>query len=253
VSAPLRVLDIDLDAFVDPAAHNVVPDRRLESGEHTVWSSARAVAWLTERCHLSGPLPGWAVEHHDEVFDLWRGGLAAGTLAAPFHVTHVDAHGDLCKGTNGYVHLLTDVVHRPLAQRAHPDRGEMGLHEGNYLAYAIGCQWVTDIDYVYGPGGGSDVHSWFMDGFYDGVDAPFSRDTIRLPHLTESDVCIVRSHGRPSPMAFEPAVSIRSTRLEEFKADAGYDVICLCRSPEYTPEAADRLYDAIRAAFVTET
>lgn len=253
VPAPIRVLDIDLDAFVEPVIFNVTPGQRLDPEEYDVWTIDRTLAWLTERCGLTGPLPGWAVEHHDEVFDRWRDAIAAGSLAAPFHVTHVDAHGDLCYGANGYRHLLTDIVHRPLAERVDPDRGEMGLHKGNFLAFAIGCRWITDIDYVYGPGGGSDIHSWFTDGFYDHVHALPGKTKIRLPHLTQADARTIDNHGRPKPASFEPVVPIRSKRLDDFEADSGYDFICLCRSPEYTPETADPLYDAIRTAFVAET
>lgn len=245
----MRVLDIDLDAFVEPAAH-CVDESRLDPREFSVWPVDRTLKWLADRCRLDGPRPGWAVEHHVEVFDRWRDAVAVGALTSPFHVTHVDAHGDLCLGANGYRHLLIDVVHRPVAERTDPRRGLMGMHSGNYLAYAVGCQWVADIDYVYGPGGGSDFHPWFMDGFYDGLHARGSRDTIRLPHLTENDVTMLDSHGRPRPVRFEPPVAIRSTRLEGFRAEEGYDLLCLCRSPDYTPETADRLFDAIRDKFV---
>lgn len=249
MSAPLRVLDIDLDAFVDPAAHHI-DGNRLDPHEHSVWSADDALEWPAERCRLDAPRPGWAGEHHDELFDRWRDAITAGAMTTPFHVTHVDAHADLCHGANGYRHLLTDIVHHQLAERTDPDRGHRGLHEGNYLAYAVGCRCVADIDYVYDPGGGGDFHSWFMDGFYDGPDVQGSRDTIHLPHLTADDVSMLDAHGRPKPAAFEPPVSIRSCRLEDFKADSGYDIVCLCRSPEYTPATADALYDAIRDTFV---
>jgi hypothetical protein len=39
---------------------------------------------------------------------------------------------------------------------------------------------------------------------------------------------------------------------QQFQATEPFDVICLARSPAFTPEAADVIYDAIRRGFVDE-
>jgi hypothetical protein len=38
-----------------------------------------------------------------------------------------------------------------------------------------------------------------------------------------------------------------------FRATEPFDVICLVRSPGFTPEAADAIYDEIRGRFIDET
>jgi hypothetical protein len=240
----MRVLDIDLDVFVNPVEHWADPRGRLDPNDHSVCAIDDALDWLRTHCRLGGPLPGWSVEHHVEIFDRWRGAITNGGLTESFHVTHLDAHADLGLGAAGYRHLLTDVIHRPLAARADPDRGDAGLNSGTFLAYAVGCRWITDIDYVYGAGGGSDAHPYLMEGFDPRCD------TICLPVLSDSDVDALLSGIKPKPRAFEPPVPFRSTRIENFTAPAGYDVICLCRSPDYTPPTADPLYDAIRETFI---
>lgn len=239
------MLDIDLDAFVQPVEHWADANSRLDPVDYTPWPVTDALSWLRDRCHLSGPLPGWSVEHHVEVFDRWRDAIDVGVLRHPFHVTHVDAHADLGLGASGYVHLLSDVVHRPLEARAHPNRGETALNSATYLSYAIGCRWVTDIDYVFCPGGGSDILAYLMEDF-----DPHG-DTIRLPVLTDKEVDGLIYGPKPVPTEFEPRVPLRSTRMADFAAPAGYDVICLCRSPDYTPPTADPLYEAIRDAFIS--
>jgi hypothetical protein len=249
-SSTVRVLDIDLDAFVEPPAH-WTDHQRLDPDEHYVWPVEQAFAWLTDRCQLDAARPGWAVEHHVEIFDRWHDAIETGQLAAPFHFTHLDAHADLGLGASGYAHLLTDLVHRPVEQRTTPKRGDDGLHSGNFLAYAIGCRWITDVDYVFGPGGGSDLMPYLMDGYYDVEHGPGRKDLVRLPHLWPDDIDhLLYRHGRPSPTCFEPAVGFRSTRTEHFRAADGYDIVCLTRSPDYTPPTADALYDAIRNVFI---
>ncbi len=74
-----RVLDLDLDFFL----HGVTGDRpfdapRLDAVDYPPWDLEDVMAFLEERCHLLGPLPGVAVEHHGEVFGTWRDGLHGG-------------------------------------------------------------------------------------------------------------------------------------------------------------------------------
>lgn len=71
-----RVLDLDLDFFL----HGATGDRpfdaaRLDATDYPPWDLEDVMAFLEERCHLLAPLPGVAVEHHGEVFGLWRYGL----------------------------------------------------------------------------------------------------------------------------------------------------------------------------------
>jgi hypothetical protein len=72
-----------------------------------------------------------------------------------FHVTHVDAHADLGLGDSGYVHLITEVMHRPVAERSLAEVVAPAINFSNWLAFAVACRWVADIDYVFGEGGGS--------------------------------------------------------------------------------------------------
>jgi hypothetical protein len=66
-------------------------------------------------------LPGFAVEHHGEVFFRWRDAIDQGGLEPGFHVTH---------------------------NRDSPRTGDDGLGDGNYLAFTIANRWVNDVTYV---------------------------------------------------------------------------------------------------------
>ena len=245
-----RMLDIDLDFFVHGVAHRRTrEDGRPDPEEYPAWSLEDALAFLHERLGLTGRLPGFMVEHHGELFGRWGQAIDAGALRAPFHVTHVDAHADLDVGGTGYMHLLTDLLFRDPEDRRDP--GEH-LKDSNYLIFAIGCRWLTELDYIYnrrddrdghGPG---DINRVVMRGFRDDADH------IELAALTArqmEDFAFVR---HTEPVHLEPAVPFRAIPWAQYTAPAPFDVICLARSPEYSPATCDVVFDAIRERFIDE-
>jgi hypothetical protein len=121
-----RVLDLDVDFFLDgfPAHHRPFDSERLDAEFHPPWTTDRAVEFLSGRCRLQDRLPGWVVEHHGQLFPLWRDAIDAGVLTPPFQVTHVDAHADLGLGDSSYVYLMTDVLFRAPGERRFPRVGD---------------------------------------------------------------------------------------------------------------------------------
>jgi hypothetical protein len=241
-----RVLDIDLDFFVTPVVFWPQSDDRPGADDHEVWPIDEALSFLGDRCGLTGPLPGFVTENHGELFPLWREAVSSGLLDPPFHVTHVDAHADIGMGDAGYRYLMEDLLYLPPHERRRPRIGGMsGLTDGNYLLFAIACRWVGDLIYVYGEGGSNDELYFAMQGF------DMSADHVQLAAMDTSEVDkLLHRLGAPAVSHLEPAVPYRSTRWESFQAEGPYDFVCLTRSPPYTPDTADNLYDAIRAAFI---
>src|SRR5688572_23885399 len=109
-----RILDIDLDFFVEPTAHWVPLDStdRLDSDDYGVWSLEAVEAFLGDRCLLTGPLPGWPVEHHHEAYFRWHEAILDGVLCEPCSITHVDAHADLGMGESVHLEIMTDLMWR---------------------------------------------------------------------------------------------------------------------------------------------
>lgn len=218
---------------------------RPDPSEHPVWPTDEALTFLAERCLLTRPLPGFVTENHAELFPRWRSAIDEGLLVPPFHVTHVDAHADLGLGDAGYVYLLTDLLFQDVEDRQNPIVGSSGLNDGNHLAFAIACRWIGDLVYVYGEGGGSDELSLVMEGFDQRAT------NVQLPAMAEAELDkLVHQRGDPVVSRLEPPVPYRSTRREDYRADAPFDFVCLTRSSPYTPVTADPLYDEIRARFV---
>jgi hypothetical protein len=133
-----RILDLDLDAFIYGAEYMRSSDApRLDADKYPPWDISKVLAFLEPQCLVTGPLPGFAVKNHGELFFRWRDAIDEGLLVPPFHVTHVDAHADLGGGDAGYVYLLTELLLKPVEERRSPRVGDDGLGDGNYLAFAI--------------------------------------------------------------------------------------------------------------------
>jgi UPF0489 domain len=152
-----RVFDIELEFFLhDTAIWNRSDGPRLDPEEFGVRDHEKAMLFLTSQCGLADPLPGAAVEHHDEAFYRWREAIDAGVLQPPFEVVHVDAHADLGLGDAGYEYLFSELLRRPVEHQRAPVTGDRGLGAGNYLAFAIACRWIAILTFVVGGRPGSE-------------------------------------------------------------------------------------------------
>jgi hypothetical protein len=243
-----RVLDIDLDFFLHGTAHwRAAESGRLDSVEYPPWSRDEALAFLHDRCKLTDPLPGLVVENHGELFERWAAAIAAGQLMPPLSVAHIDAHADLGLGDAGYVYVLTELLFLPVEERRSPRAGV--VTDGNWLAFAIACRWVSDLMYIRnGMGGGrpGDLMPYFMEDF--NLDA----SNIELAAMTP-DQFERRMHNQEYVAAsIEPKVPLQSMSWREFEATEPFDVICLAHSPDFTPAELDPLFDEIRERFIEE-
>jgi hypothetical protein len=247
----MRLLDIDLDFFVEGTAHWKSSDsERLDGDDFPPWRLEDAMNFLERQCGLAGKLPGFVVEHHGALFDLWRDAIQSGVIRPPLAVTHVDAHADLGLGDAGYIYLLTTLVNLPLEERANPQRGDEGLGDGNYLAFAIANRWLDDLTYVFNTD--DDRPGDLMIPVLENFD----RDShhIQLEPRTREEIDQgLRDTLPPLEELHEPRVPLTFVPWKEFRAPASFDVVCLARSPAYTPPAADSIFDEIRERFIDET
>jgi hypothetical protein len=139
-------------------------------------------------------------------------------------------------------------MHEALPARLHPREGETHLNSGNYLAFAAACRWLSSLTYVYNSGGGCDVMPYVMEGFDSRADC------LHLAALSKSHIETLNGGGRPAPVdSGEPRVPFKMLRWDTgYQAERPFDALCLARSQEFTPKAADSLFDAIRERFIDE-
>ena len=165
----MRVLDIDLDFFLSDVAY-YQSDGRLDPKYYKPWKEPDVRSFLEQQCGLSKNhlLPSRFIERHHEAFFFWRELIRQGKLQVPFDVIHVDAHSDLGNGDGGHRYLMTDILHRPVADRADPEHGlGKNLNEGNYLSFALGCEWLSSLTYVKNPQSRSDLMYYHFKDFSD--------------------------------------------------------------------------------------
>ena len=243
----LRMLDIDLDFFVRGVAYWPTQTERLDDTDYPAWSLEDAIVFLEERCALTGPLPGFVVTNHGELFARWRTAIESGALTAPFSVTHVDAHADLGMGDLGYLHLMTELLFEEPENRCYPEMGIRGLGDGNFLAFAIACRWLSDLLVVYNDDGGNDVMRYHMQNF------DITAENLQLKAVRPDEMKEKLLGGNPAAERTEPLVPFATTSWNLYQARVPFDVICLAQSPPYTPAGADAIFDEIRHRFIDES
>jgi hypothetical protein len=243
-----RILDLDLDFFVRGVAiWKAVGSGRLDADDYPPWSADDTFAFLHDRCGLTDPLPGFAVDGHGELFGRWGDAIDSGKIELPLSVTHVDAHSDLGLGDNAYTVLITELLFLPIDQRR-PGATKL-VTDGNYLAMAIACGWLSDLTLVRNEEGNNDGRPEDLFPYY--MDNREATD-IRLQAMTPEQLDNRMYFREYEVEASDPRVSLEHMSWEGFEAAAPFDQVCLARSPDYTPVELDALFDEIRARFIDE-
>jgi hypothetical protein len=235
----MRVLDIDLDFFLNDCCPLAEKGQRPPLLGCEPWDKAVVRSFLEHQCGLSvdHPIPGRIFETHDQALVFWAEMIAAKRLQAPFHVTHVDAHSDLGIGYPGPNYVLFNVLSMPVEQRRKlPVFYEQHkLDEANYLLFALATRWVVSLDNVRNPRSRADIPQVLLDA--DG--------NIRL--------CSVASRLFESKNGTEPVIPFSNyPDYQAFSSPEPYDFVTLAMSPRYAPEEADCLRDIIGAYIAEE-
>ncbi len=230
----MRVLDIDLDFFLADCCPLAEAGKRPCLEGHEPWPEEKVIFFLENQCGLSlnEPIPGAVFETHDMALAYWQERMAEGTLTAPFHVTHVDAHSDLGIGKPGPGFVLNGVLPRLLDKRAdiqsYYDRSQ--LDEANYLLFALAFRWISSLDNVRNPKSRPDIPREIL--------LPGREDAIQLTSFAAR-----LSEGANGA---EPVIPFNVyDDYTAFKAAEPYDFATLAISPRYAPKEADELLPII--------
>lgn len=239
---PHRVLDLDLDFFLDHRAeYRSDNGPRLSDEEYRPWPAEDVRAFLEHRCGLSrsAPVPGRFAVHHDGAFFWWRELIDRGDLTPPFEVVHVDAHSD-----TGYdastPYIMTDLLHKPVAERRDPLSGPKGLHPGNYLIFAIACRWLSLVQYVRHSAPGDDFGR-----FHFKSNDPRS-GAFQLKRCTLDQISGGYAMYGPAVFDAEPEVPFEPVCWDHFRTERPFTHLFLCQSPGFTPASADALIPVIQ-------
>jgi hypothetical protein len=240
-SPAMRVLDLNLNFFLDDVAYNREASGDRLSDDYTPWDEVAVRDFLEQRCGLrkEGRIPGRLVTHHHEAFFFWKELIDGGALTVPFDVVHVDAHSDLGLGDAGYLYLMTDVLHRPVVERVNLQVGRHRLNAANYLAFAAGCRWLRRLTFVVNPASRDDLPYFHFRDF----DTSSPCLQLKACNLAAIDAFFAGRYS--APFVPEPDIPFEKVLPNDFSDTEGFDFVVLCHSPGFTPAASDRLIPII--------
>ncbi len=241
----MKVLDIDLDVFLNRVAYNADPNSRLDDSEYHPWSIDRVVKFLEENCGLSknNKIPGKFGTEHYEAFFAWKDQINSNNLVPPFDVIHVDAHADLGLGDAGWVYLMGNILHRPVNKRNDPELGFSRMNSGNFLSYAIGCRWLSSLKYVHHQDGANDLIAFHFKDW--DVDANKIQLKMCNPSSLRNAVFGVLSDETYGVVAKEPEIEFEKILIDSFKGNGDYSYITVSHSLAFTPPKSDALIPVI--------
>jgi len=222
----MKLLDIDLDFFLNKIVFWKKNNKRLNEKEYIPWKKEKVIDFLENQCGLSvdNKIKGRVIKKHHEAFYFWKELIYKGELTTPFEVVHIDAHADLGLGDLSYKYIMEELLHKPVDKRDNPKY----LCEGNYLAFSIANRWISKLTYITHPKGGNDLlKEHFMN--YD-----INSGYIQMKKMKDA-------HNPDSIISLEPKVKFEKIAHTDFKNTEDFDYIVLAISPRYTPKRADAL------------
>ena len=94
--------------------------------------------------------------------------------------------------------ISSEIMHRPVRERSEPDVVAPAINCGIWLAFAVACQWVSELEYDFCPGGGSDMLGFHMRNDLAGlqIKAATTAQLARAVHSFEEE----RLQGEPGPV-----------------------------------------------------
>ncbi|WP_048058080.1 peptide arginase family protein [Methanothermococcus okinawensis] len=229
----MRILDIDLDFFLNKIMFWKKDNKRLNEKEYIPWKKEKVIDFLENRCGLSSDnkIKGRIIKKHHEAFYFWRELIYRGELTLPFEVVHIDAHADLGLGDLSYKYIMEELLHKPLNERDNPN--PKYICEGNYLAFSIANSWISKLTYITHPKGGNDLlKEYFMD---------YNLNSGYIQMKKMNDV-----NNPNSIISLEPKVKFEKIPYKDFKDNGNFNYIVLAISPRYTPKRADALIPIFR-------
>lgn len=244
-----RILDIDLDFFVKEIVYGETNGPRPDPNIYPPWPIKKAKSYLRNNLGLSEnePIKGFAVENHSEVFFIWRELILSEKLKTPFDLVHIDSHADLGCQDLGYIYLCSEIMFNEQKERWFPEFGLRKLGDGNFLAFALACGWISKYIYLYPLNWINDICYLFMQGNdldsnYLQMKAINNSQIETMNYLIGQKVDIHIKTDPPIPFVRIPAIKYRNNRE--------FDYVFLSRSPAFSPQPLDELYDFIKTQLI---
>lgn len=237
-----KILDLDMDFFLNEIANWKNGEDRLDSDIYKPWSEQEFRKFLEEKCLLdkNDKIKGRIITHHNQAFDFWE--ELYNLDRVPFSVTHIDAHADLGFGDSSYLYIMKELLHITIEERLeHLQRNK--VYSGNFLAFAIACGFINHLQFVVHQNWDyEDFHSAYMQNFDD-----YSGNFQLKAYSSEVDsITLVNKIRELTPVKIDELIPYEVYKGNQFRTNQKFDYLVFCQSPEYTPETADFMIEIIK-------
>lgn len=237
----MRVLDLDLDFFLEQDLVPKSKSGRLPDNIYKSWNAVDVKNFLDNNCGLEGKrIKGRIVVNHHEALLFWEELISTGTLRYPFEVVHVDAHADMGQGfqVDALYYISNHLLHLPVDKRKKYDKSL--LNEGNYIAFALAIRFISQLTNVIHPMYHDDIVALYMKDY----DPNSDKIEMKAMNSLNTDQFIKWEFD---VISFEPTISFLKIPYTKFNDNGNFDFIVLSQSPHYTPKCADNLIPIISA------
>ena len=238
-----RILDIDLDFFLNRVSDSREDNKRLDKNKYYPWRNSTLRSFLENRCSLASktPVRGRLVQNHHQAFFFWRKLIETKKIEIPFELVHIDAHSDIGVADWGWIYLTSELLHKPLEERMNPDKSLLfGINEANYLAFALACRWIKRLTFVIHPKWENDLIKVYFKDF------DITSGFIQLKKFNKKELLLKGFEEELKPLNLEPEIPVEFIPLLDYKSSQSFTLLTLSRSKTFTPKSSDRLIKVIK-------
>ena len=238
-----RILDIDLDFFLNKVSDSREDGKRLDKNKYYPWRIDALRSFLENRCNLRKKvrIQGRVVNNHHQAFFFWRELIQANRIEIPFELVHIDAHSDIGVADWGWIYLTSELLHKPLEERMNPDKSLLfGINEANYLAFALACRWIKKLTFITHPTWENDLIEVYFKDF------DITSGFIQLKKFNKEELLEKGFEKELKPLGFEPKIPVEFIPLLEYKSSQPFTLLTLSHSKTFTPKSSDRLIRVLK-------
>ncbi len=255
----MRILDIDLDFFLDNIAHGrSFNKRRLNKKYYNPWTIPEVEFFLENNCGLNkiDKIPGKYFIHHDEVFHYIKKEIINENISDSIDLVHVDAHGDISNTIDtSFIYIMDEMLTKSsIKERLEiKNKDELGqLNAGNFLIYMVACKMINELTFV--------KHQKTCDQFPPLFYQNNDRKSKCLQLKSYGKGFVKNAIGNYTdlhkflqtqfPLITDNLVPFSEIFWPDFNDGSKFDLIFLTQSPSYTPITSDNLIPVINEYMV---
>lgn len=263
----MKILDIDLDYFMDTVASFIDEDSSLRLDEEcygeSVWSETQVRDFLENNLGLSKErkIQGRVVRGHNESLIFWKELISNRVLSTPFEVVHVDSHADLGLGYSSVEHITNYLLSYPVEERPMHNKyvrrngklAEEGI--GDYLLWAIAYRWISKITYCGNPNETPNDYDWrtlknfsekniWYEPVENTIQLLYNVNGLPQPNFDDNNRIKTNYFNQCVKEPEVPLLIIPTIEVVSFNGDFDYAV--MAQSPNYTPASADFILDIFK-------